>query len=60
VAASVRFSGEIRWDDTKPDGQFRKRLDLTRMRAVLPDVPLTPLDVGLARTAADYLRRTYP
>ncbi len=54
VARCVGFTGAIRWDTTKPDGQYRKRLDLTLMRRVLPDVPVTPLEEGIRRTAVHY------
>lgn len=57
VARGVMFFGRIGWDASRPDGQMRKRLDLTRMRETLPGVELTPLDEGIRRTAADYRAR---
>jgi GDP-L-fucose synthase len=57
VARGVGFSGRIGWDTTKPDGQMRKRLDLTRMRQAIPGVELTTLEEGVRRTAADYRAR---
>lgn len=35
VAAAVGYEGRIEWDTSKPDGQRRKRLDLTRMKETL-------------------------
>ena len=32
VAKLARFKGEILWDSTKPDGQPRRCLDVTRAR----------------------------
>lgn len=57
VAAAVGYSGKIRWDTSKADGQFRKRLDLTRMKAVLGDFAPTPLVEGIRKTAEDYRAR---
>jgi GDP-L-fucose synthase len=49
------YKGEIVYDTSKPDGQFRKRLDLSRMRHYLGEVPKpTPLDVGIAATIKYY------
>ncbi len=56
VASCAGYSGRIDWDESKPDGQFRKRLDVTRMRAVLGEFEFTPLEVGLLRTIEDYRR----
>jgi GDP-L-fucose synthase len=57
VARGVEFSGRIGWDASKPDGQSRKRLDLTRMKSILPGVAVTPIDEGIRQTAADYRAR---
>lgn len=34
VADSVGYTGQLVWDSTKPDGTPRKRLDVTRLRAL--------------------------
>lgn len=57
VAAAVEFRGAIHFDDSKPDGQFRKRLDLTRMHEVVGQFSPTPLVDGIKATAADYRAR---
>lgn len=43
VAAEVGFTGHIRWDTTRPDGTFRKLLDVSRITALgwAPQVELT-------------------
>lgn len=38
---------ELRFDETKPDGQFRKDVSNSRMMAVLPGFAFTPLEVGI-------------
>jgi nucleoside-diphosphate-sugar epimerase len=35
IARLVGFTGELRWDPTKPDGQPRRRVDATRAEHVL-------------------------
>ncbi len=48
------FAGRIVWDDTKPDGQPRRRLDGTRAREAFGFSARTPLTEGLQRTLAWY------
>jgi GDP-L-fucose synthase len=47
----TRYSGELVWDRTKPDGQMVKVFDVTRMSALGLSCP-TSLEEGLARTIA--------
>lgn len=55
VADAAGYKGEIRFDHSKPDGQFRKRLDLTRLQAVLGGLPkFTPLGDGIRQTVQWY------
>lgn len=54
VAYHAGYQRPIFWDTSKPDGQFRKRLDLTRMRSILPGIQLTPLYDGIAETVKFY------
>lgn len=53
VAMAVNWDGAITWDDTKPDGQPRRCLDITRARS-LGWEPRTTLADGLRRTAEWY------
>jgi GDP-L-fucose synthase len=57
VGRVVDFKGAVRWDTTKSDGQLRKRLDLAKMREVLPEFRYTPLEEGIRKTV-DYYRWT--
>ena len=54
VAEAVGYSGEIRWDQTKPDGTPRKLLDCTRMHA-LGWAPKIALRDGIAATYRWYV-----
>ena len=55
VARAVGFEGEIRFDPSKPDGQPRRCLDVTRARELLGFEATTPLAEGLQRTVAWYI-----
>jgi GDP-L-fucose synthase len=46
----VGFEGEIEWDPSKPNGQPRRQLDVTRAANALQWRASTPLDEGLRRT----------
>jgi GDP-L-fucose synthase len=50
------FKGEVRWDATKPDGQPRRCLDVTRAKEAFGFVAATGLRDGLAETVAWYER----
>jgi GDP-L-fucose synthase len=50
IARLVGFAGEIRWDDSKPDGQPRRRVDATRAAERFGFEAATPFEEGLART----------
>jgi GDP-L-fucose synthase len=54
VARSTRYRGEIVWDDTMPNGQPRRRLDVSRAREWLGFEATLPLAAGLAQTVAWY------
>jgi GDP-L-fucose synthase len=54
VAELTRFRGRFVWDTTRPNGQPRRRLDVTRARERFGFVARTPLGEGLRRTVAWY------
>jgi GDP-L-fucose synthase len=55
VARQTGFEGEIRYDPSKPDGQPRRCLDVTRARERLGFEATTSLSDGLEKTVAWYL-----
>ncbi len=55
VVAATGFSGEVRWDTSKPDGQPRRQVDASRAKAEFGFEASTPFDEGLARTVDWYL-----
>jgi GDP-L-fucose synthase len=60
VARCVGFSGEIRWDTTKPNGQPRRMLDTSRARDRFGFEARTPFEEGLRRTIAWYRDQAAP
>jgi GDP-L-fucose synthase len=50
------FAGEIRWDPTKPDGQPRRCLDVTRAKKAFGFEAKTDFREGLRKTIAWYER----
>lgn len=57
VAKLTNYRGSIRWDTNKPDGQTRKKLDISKMERVLGKYKFTSLDDGIKNTV-DYYRET--
>jgi GDP-L-fucose synthase len=52
IAAATGFTGELVWDATKPNGQPRRRLDVTRARERFGFAAKTSFADGLRRTVA--------
>lgn len=50
----TRFEGEVRWQADKPDGQPRRRLDVSRAFERFGFKAQTPLEEGLRRTVEWY------
>lgn len=50
IAKEMEFSGNIIFDTTKPDGQFRKPSDNSKLKKYLPDFEFTSIEVGLKET----------
>ena len=54
IAELTRYEGEIVWDASKPNGQPRRRLDVSRAENLFGFRASTPLRNGLERTIAWY------
>jgi GDP-L-fucose synthase len=46
----MNYKGNVVWDETKPDGQFRKPSDNTKIKSYLPNFIFTSLYDGLKKT----------
>ncbi len=55
IARVVGFAGEVRWDASKPNGQPRRKLDVSRARERFGFESQTPFEEGLRRTIEWYL-----
>ena len=44
------FKGKVIFDKTKPDGQFRKPSDNSKLKSYLPNFKFTPIETGLKET----------
>ena len=54
IAKATGFDGRIVWDSTKPNGQPRRQLDVSRARESFGFVADTPFEEGIARTVEYY------
>ncbi len=54
IARATGFDGRFVWDTSKPNGQPRRCLDVTRARERFGFVARTPFEVGIANTVAYY------
>jgi GDP-L-fucose synthase len=50
IVELMNFKGEVIYDKNKPDGQFRKPSDNSKIKHYLPDFKFTPLYDGLKET----------
>ena len=46
----MKFKGDVIFDSSKPDGQFRKPSDNYKIKNYLPNFKFTPLYEGLKET----------
>jgi GDP-L-fucose synthase len=60
IARHTGFTGEIRWDTSKPNGQPRRCLDVSRAEREFGFRARTPLEEGLIRTIEWYLAHRAP
>lgn len=54
IARLCKYKGGIVWDPTKPDGQPRRQLDVSRAKQLLNWEAQIPFEEGLIRTITDW------
>ncbi|WP_347988036.1 GDP-L-fucose synthase [Methylomonas sp. AM2-LC] len=59
VAKKIGFQGNLLFDAEKPDGQYRKPSDASKLNSYLPNFKWTPLEEGIERTI-DWFLSHYP
>jgi GDP-L-fucose synthase len=50
VAKAMKFEGEVIFDTTKADGQFKKTADNAKLRSFLPDYKFTSMQEGVQKS----------
>ncbi|KAH9115258.1 hypothetical protein LEN26_012279 [Aphanomyces euteiches] len=55
IASAMDFQGELIFDTTQPDGQFKKTASNAKLRQLLPDFAFTPFEQGIHETVKWFL-----
>ena len=50
IVDAFNFKGKVVFDTTKPEGQFRKPADNSKLKSYLPDFEFTPIEDGIKET----------
>ena len=58
ITELMNFKGKVIWDTSKPDGQFRKPSDNTKIKKYLPNYAFTSIYDGLKETI-EYFEKNY-
>ena len=59
IVEKMEFSGKVVFDKSKPDGQYRKPSDTSKLSKYLPDFDFTPIEKGIEITI-DWFLSNYP
>ncbi|EJF51912.1 nucleoside-diphosphate-sugar epimerase [Saprospira grandis DSM 2844] len=59
IVELLNFKGKLIWQSDKPDGQFRKPSDNSKIRSLLPNFQFTPVYEGLKKTIS-WFEENYP
>ena len=54
ISKEFIYEGQVVWDQSKPDGTPRKRLDISKMYSLGWEPKIT-LDEGIKRTVSEYI-----
>lgn len=58
ITEAFDFKGEVVFDTSKSDGQFKKTASIKKLRSYLPDFKFTPIREGIKITV-DWLNDNY-
>mgnify|MGYP003113009987 CR=1 FL=1 len=50
IVKAMDFKGKVVFDSTKPEGQFRKPADNSKLKSYLPNYKFTPIEIGIQKT----------
>lgn len=56
IAKSFNFQGDIVYDTTKADGQYKKTASNAKLRKYLPDFEFTPFNEAIKQTVDWYIK----
>ena len=56
VVDAMKFEGKVVWDRDKPEGQFRKPSDNSKLKSYLPDFKFTSMEVGIKNTVEWFIK----
>lgn len=59
IAQNMNFKNNIIFDKTKPDGQYRKPSDNSKLKSYLPDYKFTSFEDGIKKTI-EWFEQNYP
>lgn len=59
ICEEMGFGGEIVFDTDKPNGQFRRPSDTSRLHSIIPDIKFTDHRIGIRHTI-DWFSENYP
>lgn len=59
IVKEMDFKGRVIFDTTKPEGQFRKPSDNSKLKRYLPNFKFTPLQIGIKNTV-EWFIKNYP
>ena len=59
IVENMNFKGNVVYDKTKPDGQFRKPSDNSKIKSYLPDYKFIKFEEGIKETI-DWFESNYP
>ena len=56
LVKEFNFKGKVIFDSSKPDGQFRKPSDNSKLKSYLPDFKFTPIEDGIKETVNWFIK----
>lgn len=59
ICKSLKFDGEIQWDNNKPKGQIRRPSDISRLKSVVKNFSYTDIEIGIIK-ATEWFKNNYP
>lgn len=55
----IGYNGEIKWDESKPDGMYRKLTDITKIKSIMPGFKPRSFEEGLRNVLNIDFRNSY-